>query len=210
MKLNSIKRRRFAIGGIGFIVITLWFCFFIGLIGGNIRTVSDGKAYRSAQLTGGTLSGVLKEHHVKTVINLRGGHPGEELYDGERQVVESNGAQLVDIAISARRLPPPDRVAAIIDAFKKRPGPFLIHCAQGADRTGLASTIFRIVVDKLPVDEAQSEQLTWRYGHFPVSKTASMDHFFDLYRSTNEGLSFEQWALQKYPEVYAKQNQDEG
>jgi protein tyrosine/serine phosphatase len=39
---------------------------------GNVHVVEPGELYRSAQLNGASLDGVLKRYGIKTVINLRG------------------------------------------------------------------------------------------------------------------------------------------
>lgn len=64
--------------------------------------------------------------------------------------------------------------------LRDSPRPVLIHCEAGADRSGVASALYKLLVAKRPVQEA-SEQLSFRYGHFPwlTSRTAAMDRTFD-------------------------------
>ena len=52
---------------------------------GNFGTVVPGRVYRSAQLSGEALSARIREHGVRTVLNLRGPNPDETWYRRERQ-----------------------------------------------------------------------------------------------------------------------------
>jgi protein tyrosine/serine phosphatase len=187
----------------------------VGVFGGNVRVIDPGRAYRSATLTGESytgitarlagndLSSVLKRDHIRTVINLRGGSNADEWYREEVRLSERAGAAHRDISMSARSLPPPASLAALLDTFDHTKYPILIHCQAGADRTGLASTIYANLYERLPLDRAEAEELTWRYGHIPIGKTRAMDDFFDLYRSNSHGESLRDWILNRYPQVYA-------
>jgi protein tyrosine/serine phosphatase len=80
----------------------------------------------------------------------------------------------------------------------------LIHCKGGADRSGLASVIYRVVIEKAPFDSALNDQLSWRYGHFPVGEVRSMDDFFNLYLNNGKGKDLERWIHEDYPSLYYK------
>jgi len=180
-----------------------------------VRVIEPGRAYRSATLTGFSYTGitarlagndltsVLNRDHIHTVINLRGGSSADDWYREEVRASEQAGAVHKDISFSARSLPPPAALAALLDTFDHAQYPVLIHCQAGADRTGLASTIYTNVCENLPLDRAEAEELTWRYGHFPVGKTRAMDEFFDLYRSDAHGMGLKDWILNRYPQIYA-------
>jgi hypothetical protein len=105
--------------------------------------------------------------------------------------------------MSARSLPSPGSLETLIDKFDHARYPILMHCQAGADRTGLASVLYAHLYEKLPLDRAVTEELTWRYGHFPVEKTRAMDDFFALYCRESGGLSLRDWIFQRYPRIYA-------
>ena len=105
--------------------------------------------------------------------------------------------------LRATSLPPPERITELLRALDKADYPVLIHCQGGADRTGLASTLYLNVYRNVPLDEAERKELTWRYGHFSRGEAHPMDDFFDLYRKTGHGLSLRDWAETIYPSVYA-------
>jgi hypothetical protein len=191
----------------------LWYT---GVFGGNVRTIEPGYAYRCAQLTGfnytavtarwtgNDLASVLARDRVRTVINLRGGSPKDAWYRAEVAICQHHNAGHEDIPFSARHLPPPETVQRLLYVFDHDPAPFLIHCQAGADRTGLASTLYAHLYEHVPLDKAQQEELTWRYAHLPVDKTRAMDDFFELYRKHSDGLGLREWIQLRYPQWYAQ------
>jgi hypothetical protein len=56
----------------------------------------------------------------------------------------------------------------------------------------------------VPLDEAVSQRLTWRYGHLGFTQLGAMDRFFELYRQTRAGMPLGKWILEEYPSAYAK------
>jgi protein tyrosine/serine phosphatase len=146
---------------------------------GNIHVVDPGVVYRSAQLSPSQLSSLIKQKHIRAVINLRGGKPGSAWYDEELVATRLAGAQHLDLPLSANREPDDTLVRALREMLQSTPRPFLIHCEGGADRSGLASALYELDVRQRSPEEA-GRQLTFRYGHFPwlLSHTGAMDRAF--------------------------------
>ena len=83
---------------LGFIVILLSLLVYMGVLGGNVRTVVAGKIYRSSQLTGNSLQArvanwtgaglqnVILVDNIKTVICLRGGSMKDDWYRKETSI----------------------------------------------------------------------------------------------------------------------------
>src|SRR5205085_9258034 len=111
------------------------------LLGSNEHTVIPGKVYRSAQLGRQKLERVIAEKHIRTVVNLRGCCPDMDWYRADAAATHAAGASLEDLAFSAKRRPHPGEVARLIEVFDRTEYPVLLHCAAGADRTGLASAV---------------------------------------------------------------------
>lgn len=185
----------------GLILALLWW---IGVFGGNVREVVPGRFYRSAQLTGDTLRNALQRNGIQSVINLRG-FRREGFYRSETQVCRDLGVAHFDVPLSAVHLPRPADLRTLIADLDRAPKPIMVHCQGGADRAGLVSTLYENVYEGVPLDRAEAEQLTWRYGHFRLGKTRAMDRFFDLYRQTSEGQSLRTWVVRTYPGVYARE-----
>ena len=184
--------------------ILLALLWWVGVIGGNVREVEAGRFYRSAQLSGSNLKNVLRRYHIRSVVNLRGSNK-KAFYDSEIEVCRDLGIEHFDISMSAYRLPRPQELQDLLTTLDAAPRPTLIHCQQGADRSGLASTIYQSVYEGIPLDKAEQDQLTWRYGHIAFVGTWRLDRFFDLYRQTRDGLGLRTWIEQTYPGVYARE-----
>lgn len=147
-------------------------------LSGNFHTVEKGALYRSAQLSGPQLEERIKANGIRTVINLRGNNVGQSWYDAEMQVSQAAGVQHVDLALSAIRELNDDQLTRLTALLRDAPRPILVHCEGGADRSGIASALYKLKIANRPVDEAAA-QLSFRYGHFPwLSKTVAMDRTF--------------------------------
>jgi undecaprenyl-diphosphatase len=145
---------------------------------GNFHEITPGVAYRSAQLKRAPLTRYIKQYEIKSVINLLSDHPGEPWYDEETAVCNELGVKHYDVRMSAERKPDDDQVRKLIDIYRNAPRPVLIHCLQGADRSGLAAAMWKVIVDRAPKSKA-SEQLTIWYGHIPFGNKRAMDDFFE-------------------------------
>lgn len=185
----------------GVVLLLLALMSYMGVFNGNVRTVEPGRFYRSGQLRGRQLSNVLESNHIKSVINLRGYSGNDIDLNEERSLCRAKGIKHVDIKMSARQLPEPNELNKLIVAFDKLPRPILVHCAGGSDRSGLASALYMNIYEHTPLNKAQSNQLTWRYGHLSFGKAHAMDDFFSLYRKTADGLSIREWIQIRYPNL---------
>lgn len=146
---------------------------------GNIHTVVDGVLYRSAQLNRAQFDHVIRQHGIKSILNLRGGHLTDAWYADEIAVSKELGVTHFDYPISARRRVSPEQIADILSIVRSAPKPLLIHCRSGADRSGLVAALF--LLDAEHADAAAADQqLSVAYGHFPYlfSKTVAMDESF--------------------------------
>jgi protein tyrosine/serine phosphatase len=157
-------------------------------LSGNVHEFDVG-FYRSGQLGGDQLAGVVREHGIRTVVNLRGVDPGKGWYDAEVRAVTGAGAVLASVPLSANREPDPAVLARLVELLRTSPKPLLIHCEAGADRSGLASAIYVVAVARRGVEEA-GRQLSFRYGRFPwpTSRSGAMDRAFRTFAASYEGV----------------------
>ncbi len=155
---------------------------YLGLlqIAGNFHTVEAGKLYRSAQPDAAGLKAYAQTLGIKSVINLRGRHPGEAWYEDEMRASNELGLYHADLALSARRELTDAQLEELEKTLRDAPTPILVHCKAGADRTGLASALYVLDIQHRPADAAAG-QLSWVYGHWPYfwSRTAAMDRSFE-------------------------------
>jgi len=148
----------------------------------NVHTVIPGRVYRTAQPTPERLQKLIAEKQIRTVINLRGICSDTAWYLGECQTTHAANINQEDITFSAKRYPAPAEIQRLIDVFDHTAYPVVLHCQRGADRTGLASVVARLLMTSDSLSAAR-RQLWPRYGHFAVGRTAVLDAFFDLYEA---------------------------
>lgn len=156
----------------------------------NFYTVEKDKAYRSAQLTKAELAESFETLGIKTVINLRGAKPNEGWYRDEVEVTNQYGVKLIDIGMSARRLPHRDDLLALLEAFETAERPILIHCKAGADRTGEATALYQMLYMGKSKQEAL-KMLDVKYGHIASMYPAKTYFIRELWQGID-------WAIDEY------------
>ena len=187
-----------AVAAVGFV---LWRAGDI-LLWRNLGTITAGQAYRSNQLSGTGFRAEITALKLRSVINLCGANPGEEWYRDETAVCARAGVTHYDVRMSAIRLPNPDTLALLARTLREAQRPVLIHCKQGADRTGLATALFLMLTEGLSPSEAGRRGLTLWHGHLPVGRTTAMNRVLRMYQETGQGMEFEQWVANIYPGMW--------
>jgi protein tyrosine phosphatase (PTP) superfamily phosphohydrolase (DUF442 family) len=169
----------------------------------NTHAVIPGRVYRSAQMTPAQLEQFVQKHNIRTVINLRG-RPFNDWYPAQVQLTQQLGISQEDVTTSANRLPPTGEIRRLVEIFDRSEYPILIHCQQGADRTGLASAAYLLLHTDADYATAR-RQCSPRYGHLAVHTAAAMDEFFDQYEDWLKGQgiehsprNFRRWATSEY------------
>lgn len=146
------------------VVATLWY-FRRPLFGGNLDVVDPGRAYRSAQ-PGPGLERAIGELGLASILNLRGGSFGDAFYRDEVGTAARLGVAFYDLPMSATERPSRRDLLLLADVLEACRYPLLIHCKSGADRTGLACALYRM----LRRGEGPEEALTafsLAHGHVP-------------------------------------------
>ncbi len=197
-------------GGIAGVLIAVGLHFGYVLLGSNFRAVIPGKLYRCGQPSGRNLERYIRQHGIRTVVNLRGSCVSSDWYRDEARATNSacasptDGVSQEDLGFSAARLPSTSSIRQLIEVFDRASYPMLLHCHQGADRTGLAVVVFFLLRPDTSYAEAR-HQLGPASGHVPVGKTRFIDRFFDLYEEwlsyhqrTHTPATFRDWACNHY------------
>lgn len=125
----------------------------------------DDKLYRSEQLTAEDAK-TITNLGIKSVINLR--------YFSRNK----NRTALLSPDLTLLNRPPltwdirPKQIAEILYVIEQQQqkGPVLVHCYHGADRTGLISGMYRIIVQGWSIDAAKTEMQQGPYGYHSVWK----------------------------------------
>ena len=134
---------------------------------GNFATVVEAEVYRSNQVTPDRLRAYHDRYGIRTILNLRGASPGSEWYRRELEEARDLGIHVIDFGVSAQHELSDMQIAELAAILRDAPKPLLIHCKSGADRTGLASVMYQAVIKGIDEEEAE-QQLSLRFGHFPV------------------------------------------
>ena len=101
--------------------------------------------------------------------------------------------------MSAITLPSKKNIAKLLRLYDTTKTPILIHCRGGADRTGEAAAIWKIIKQNESKHKAK-KQLSLKYRHFKI-RTPEKDFFIKIFKGKN-------WALKKYnPKNYPKHRQ---
>jgi len=163
----------------------------------NFHILSPGKAYRSAQLDKKALKDCIHEFGIKTILNLRESGTNANWYQEEKMVAADHGVQHLDFNLSEYDEVSVEDLDKIAVLLRDAPKPILIHCAAGADRTGLVSALYRYKLDGLAPEKSFGELSRWN-GHVPLlrNRVLAMDNSFWRYVSND---------LKKASELASKQ-----
>jgi protein tyrosine phosphatase (PTP) superfamily phosphohydrolase (DUF442 family) len=167
----------------------------------NRHKVSD-KLWRSAQPLPRDIAWAAR-NGIRTIVNLRGGREFG-CWPLEKEACERHGIRLVDLPLYARGAPRVEAIRWARQLFDTIDYPALIHCKSGADRTGLAATLYLLLHERRPLDEATA-QLHRRFGHLRSTATGMLDAFFEAYARDARAaaacgveLAFLDWAERSY------------
>lgn len=180
-RLTILRRVAVRVALLAAILIALVIAYIgVTAMTGNFHTVAEGEVYRSAQPSPAALERYVREHGIRTVINLRGENPSDGWYQDEVATSRRLGLRHVDFRMSAKRGITRREAWRLIQIMQTTPKPILIHCESGADRTGLASALYVAGIQRRGEDAAE-EQLSLKYGHIaaPFGKGWGMTVTFE-------------------------------
>jgi protein tyrosine/serine phosphatase len=123
----------------------------------NLHRVT-ANIYRGAQPTGEGFRN-LEAMGIRTVVNLRSFHH-DNLY----------GLSMAYVRVRMEAWDPEmGEIARVMRVLSDESGgPYFVHCQHGADRTGMAMAVYRMVVQGWSKDEAIEEMTGGGYGFHSV------------------------------------------
>ena len=126
---------------------------------------------------------MMKKMGIHTVLNLRG-VTESSYYLFEKESCDQLGLKLISTRLFARKAASHEELRDLISIFRDIERPLVIHCKSGADRAGLASAIWLMVMENRPVEDAQ-KMLSVKYVHLKFIKTGVLDYFLESYRAVS-------------------------
>jgi hypothetical protein len=170
---------------------------------GNLGVVDPELVMRSAQPTT-QLSDWAKQYRLKSILNLRGGGPGDWWYGSEITFSRQNGIAYYDLPLNATRRPSRRELLQLIDLLDRCAYPLLIHCKSGADRTGLAAALYRMVRRGDPPESALGS-FSIEFGHIPYFGTEHLHEPLEEYAAwlrsgghNHSAARFRTWVRNEY------------
>jgi hypothetical protein len=171
---------------------------------GNFAAVVDGQVYRSAQMGASALARAVRDHRVRTVLNLRGYHPESAWYRDERSTTIGWGATQVDIALSSCEWMSKAQMKALLDVLGSCDKPVLLHCQHGSERSGLASALAVLLREGSTLGDARAE-FSARHLFVPLGDGVVMLRHLEQYEAwlAQKGLAhspevLRRWAAEGY------------
>ena len=150
----------------------------------HFKVVKPGMLYRSGWMKPEHEEKIIEKYGIKTVVNLC--LPDEELgannHSVEAGICERTGATLVNIPMPGNTPPTDAQLAEWLGLLYSEPShPILVHCAQGAIRTGMMVAVYRIDYQK--EDNATVLKTLDTMGHdIDVPKRQAMKDFILNYK----------------------------
>lgn len=175
----SSRWKKLAIGAFAVLVPCGAYPGFLQLTG-NFHTVIAGELYRSAQPDAKEIADYKARYGIKTIINLRGENNQKDWYRQELAASRQFNIKHIDFRMSNRKVLGQAQAAKLIALMQKVEKPVLIHCAAGADRTGLAVALY--LASRGYGEVAAESQLSFRYGHVGIpilSSSYAMNETFE-------------------------------
>ncbi|MDL2317158.1 tyrosine-protein phosphatase [Desulfovibrio sp. OttesenSCG-928-A18] len=121
----------------------------------NLYQVDRG-LYRAAQPNARGMR-ALEEHGIRTLLNLRS-------TDSDPPLARGTGLSLRHLPFKAHSIANEDNAVLILQAIRDAQKPLLVHCTHGADRTGFAIAMYRMVEQGWSREEALREMVQGDFG----------------------------------------------
>ena len=157
----------------------------------------DNYMWRSNQPSPKQIEHAHNKFGIKTILNLRGPRVsgGWQL---EAEVCDKLNINLINFRVRSRAAPEKEMLLKVPSLFSSIQKPSLLHCKSGADRAGLMSALYVLVVMKKPAIEAL-KQLSFKYLHIKHAKTGILDAFIASYIPfEKQGIEFIKWVEEFY------------
>jgi protein tyrosine/serine phosphatase len=145
----------------------------------NFKVISEGKVYKSGVIPPEDIADFVKEHNIKSIIDLRFPGTGDEVNNPEipvELIAEKKAAAKIEglnyFNIGSDQVPKPENLDAFFKVMDNKANyPVLIHCFHGVGRAEMYSAIYRIEYENWDRDEARKEtRFLTKFSSFDLGK----------------------------------------
>jgi protein tyrosine/serine phosphatase len=145
----------------------------------NFKVISEGKVYKSGVIPPDKLADFVKEHKIKSIIDLRFPGTADLVNNPEiptELIAEKEAASKIEglnyFNLGSDQVPTPENLE---DFFKIMDNPanypVLIHCFHGVGRAEMYSAIYRIEYENWDRDDARKEtRFLTKFSSFDLGK----------------------------------------
>ena len=145
----------------------------------NFKIISEGKVYKSGVIPPDKIADFVKEHNIKSIIDLRFPGTGDDVNNPEipkELIAEKEAAAKIEglnyFNIGSDQVPKPENLDAFFKVMDNPANyPVLIHCFHGVGRAEMYSAIYRIEYENWDRDEAREEtRVLTKFSSFDLGK----------------------------------------
>ena len=130
----------------------------------NFGVVETGEIYRSGRLTPRMFRKVVGENNIRTVLDLGAYVPGSPEDLREQELAEELGAERYRFYLDGDGTGNPNYyVQALRLMSDPEAQPILIHCAAGAQRTGVIVLLYRHIIQGQDLAQAYPESFQYKH-----------------------------------------------
>ncbi len=153
----------------------------------NFGPVVEGRIYRSGQLSRRMLEKVVADHGIRTIVDLSVSSPPREETERERAASSALGVERHEFSLGGDGTGDPEAYGRAL-ALMADPAhqPLLVHCAAGAQRTGVAVMLYRHVVEDQPIADANRESFRFKRDEDDWKALAYLAEHLDEIRAAYE------------------------
>ena len=145
----------------------------------NLKVISEGKVYKSGVIPPEDIADFVKEHNIKSIIDLRFPGTGDVVNNPEipvELIAEKKAAAKIKglnyFNIGSDQVPKPENLDYFFKVMDNKANyPVLIHCFHGVGRAEMYSAIYRIEYENWDRDEARTEtRFLTKFSSFDLGK----------------------------------------
>jgi protein tyrosine/serine phosphatase len=145
----------------------------------NFKVISEGKVYKSGVIPPEDIADFVKEHQIKSIIDLRFPGTGDDVNNPEipvELIAEKEAAAKIKglnyFNLGSDQVPKPENLEYFFKIMDNKANyPVLIHCFHGVGRAEMYSAIYRIEYENWDRDEARKEtRFLTKFSSFDIGK----------------------------------------